>query len=148
MKKNAETINVLPFDPEKLTKHLSNFLTLQPDESILDVKDAIYDDGIILDRDACYGFLDKRFIEGKPQIVIDIPVKISTKTENGRTIPTSPNYYFSITIDKAKELCSPAIPLKEYMASRFGYNPRIIANTLELIAVINDFDAEKNLLKN
>lgn len=138
MKKTADTLMVSPINDQKLLAYVSMFYT--PDAPNKEIRvpklEAVYDDNVIIDHDSCYEIVPNKLFEGKVQPVWEYPIKIIEKKEGGYSIPIIPTFYFSISIEKLKELCDVDKSLKEFI--RFDYNPRITQNTREFLEAVNE----------
>ena len=154
-KLNAETILVEPINKEKIAAYFEKYILLKENEEFMIDTDSIFIHpykSFLIDNECCAGFLEKKFNKEKKvsEWAVNIGIRISTKTKDGYSIPMSHESYFELYESELREndLLNPAIPLKDFMAGKFNYNPRIERNTAIMIKQINkvlkEFEAINN----
>lgn len=137
MKKDENTFMVKPVDKEKILKKISTIPKQENEEFVIDVG-ALVGCIVIVDENCIYSFLEPRFINGNPQMVYDVPVRIKTRIEDGWSFPVAISFYYPITLEELCEYLKPDISLKEYMGSRYDYNPRIKINMRDFLDDMNE----------
>ena len=131
---NAETIMVEPIDKSKMATFIETKISKELNQEFMIDTDAIFFHpfkSILLDNECCAGFLSKN--EGN--WVVQIGIRKSTDTGKSLSVPMSYESYLEISESELREnnLLKPKASLKDFMAGRYNYNPRIIGNMNELI---------------
>ena len=143
MNLNAETIQVVPFNQEKLSQHFSKFIQLGENQSFIIDKDSVFiseKDSLLIDSECCAGHLDKKVNPETKNIewVATLGVRRSTKTEEGESFPMSYECYLDVYESEFPALTDDHTSLSEFMGGRYNYNPRIVSNTREIVKLINE----------
>ena len=135
-----ENFLVDPVNEELLLKHIEGIVnpSLQPNESIRIDVGAIACNNCEINQDCIYEIAHKIWKDGKPVFLFNIPVRIKTKTEGGTSHSMFPSFYFQMSLEEIDPFLLPEISLKEFMGSRFDYNPRINKNMKDFMKMIND----------
>lgn len=134
------TLTVIPLNEEKLLQRIRAEVKMEdPLESLHIRTSAIAAENIFVNKDCCYGFMEKRYQSGKIQFVYDVPVRVRKKTPDGEVCPMCPSFYFPIGIEELRNYYLATVSLKDYMGQRFDYNPRIKTN-------MNNFLNDEDLL--
>jgi len=147
VKITADTVMVSPINEEKALALVKLFVKEKRGQSFSTYSGALLDENVITDRECCYCFLDKHYMNGKIQIVYNIPIRIEKRTKKGRTIPLDPSFYFTIDSATFKTILDKEVSLREYMGSRFNYNPRIVANTSDFLKLLQENDYQPKTKK-
>jgi hypothetical protein len=136
---NEETIIVHPIDEAKLSAYIEQLVWKRDDIAIVAKCPAILDESnVLVNSDCVYNILEKQFFDNQIQHVALIEVREKKLTPEGWTYPLFTSYHFSIGLEKLKsDFGLPCTSLKEYMGSRYNYNPRVSKNMKDLIATIN-----------
>lgn len=143
-KHTAETLMVQPINTDKLKQYLSSFYILEENQDLSIYSKAIVKNKekvISINKDCCGFFLEKRWDNNvnKTDFFLDIEMQIQTK--NGSITQFSQMdhaHSISLTTLIEQEILDPECPLKEFMGSRYNYNPRIAKNTRLILAEINE----------
>lgn len=99
---------------------------------------------LVIDKECCGGQTDKKNFyvselnDGKPFTINLLErvafYRVNKKTENGFSVSAFPSYYFDIDIDDVKNcLTGEEKQLYQFMESRYGYNPRIRNNEVDIL---------------
>lgn len=148
-KQTADTVMVRPFNKVKLLTYLARYV----DKEVLKANQyfVLRDEGMLVDEDnnlvltpdSVYSFTLPACLPaaGSPAPVknyYQLPVYVHTKTKTGTIHKIVPTFYYFIDADLlALGYCLKPVTLREFMGSRFNYNPRISKNTQELLKQIN-----------
>lgn len=155
-KLNEETLTVLPVNTEKIIKELTGNMKKNDPPLISDKETLILNKCailqlpggfILLDNECCYQLSETRLSSDKmePEFKEWVNLSFGIKTITGDDgkgcvtasyIPSAFNY--TLDCKTLLEYCSEAISLREFMGSRYKYNPRIITNMKELIQTANN----------
>lgn len=143
MRITAETIIVNPINKEKLNAFISKYLPLNEGEEFCFDTDSIFIHNkgcMLIDWECCAGYLDKNFNYKTEKIepFVGIGIRRWTTYEGGRSLPMSHECYFNIFESDWDQILDKETTLKEFMESRFNYNPRIQRNTYEVESAINE----------
>lgn len=142
-----EILMVFPLDKDAIIKHISVFVPPKNNQEYYIETVALFRDEIIVDTECCYYILEKKHVDYFVDFVHDIPVRIKTKTKSGHSMSMTTDFYFPINVDYLKStFCMPQTSLKDFMGTRYGYNPRIEKNTREFIRDMNNYYKEDNKL--
>jgi hypothetical protein len=106
---------------------------------------------IITDNECCARTSEFRSMyvselnDGKPFQINFIPnvefYKVDETIDNGRRISIFPSYEFDIDLDDVKKcLTGEEISLYKFMGGRYGYNPRIKANEMDILKLVYQHD--------
>ena len=136
--KNENEIMVLPLNNEKILFALKAIIEQGENREFKIDTGALCNSAMVVDADCCYCFLENRVVLGKVQLVYDVPVRIVTIKEGGRSFPMSVSFYFPITLDDLQYYTDAQQTLKEFMGSRHDYNPRIKNNMREFLQDANE----------
>jgi len=141
-KKDETALFVRPLNREKVLELISKSITLQEDEDInVYAFDALYDDNVIIDSDCCYGILNKVWLNNQIQYAFNVRAEIRTisKTPEGlRRWTTKETFLFPIGVTQELNICfGNPVSLKDFMGSRYNYNPRIKTNMRNFIEDAN-----------
>lgn len=136
--KNENEIMVLPLNKDKIILAIEAILPKEDNQRYDIPTGALCNTVMVVDMECCYCFLENRLVDGGISPVYDIPVRIITKTSSGSSIPMSPSFYMSVSIAKLIiDFTDAPISLKEFMGSRYSYNPRIERNMQEFLTDAN-----------
>ena len=135
--KNENEIMVLPLNKEKILSDLKLMVRLNENQELKIDTGALCNNLMVVDSECCYQVMEKRLVLGKVQLVYDVPVRVIKITETGRSIPMTVSFYFPITLDDLQNYTETPISLKEFMGSRYNYNPRISANMKDFLEDAN-----------
>lgn len=139
MKKITEhMLKVTPIDHEKLAKYLEEIYRPEPNQRYTTEYCALVCENVMTDNECCYWFIEKKAHNGKLQFVYSAPVRVITKTDEGESFPMTPSFYVDISTEDLKPYMKDKCTLREYMARRYNYNPRISANMRDFLKEIND----------
>lgn len=136
MKHTPETLMVQPINKALILEILNGLATDKKDNEEFVIHVGAFYKGIEVNNECIYSFLNTKFVNGQKQMMLEVPVKIKTKTERGFSTPLFTEFYFDIAID-TENLLLPPVTLKEFMGGRYNYNPRIATNTREFIKEVN-----------
>lgn len=143
-KHNEETLMVKPFNKENFRKYLSKYFKLENNqEFIIDSEAIIFNENakINLDTDCCHSFLNKGLNKenSKIEFYFEFGIRKETKTIGGSSYQMVAASILQIFESEWQEfnLLEPEISLKEFMGSRYKYNPRIESNTTLLLKNVN-----------
>ena len=129
---NEDTIKVRPINQEFILDILNGLATDRQDNEEFIIQVGAMYENVEVDNDCRYRFLDNKFIDGKIQLVLTVGVCVKTKTLTGYSRGIVPQFYFDICLD-TEGLLGEEVSLKEFMGSRYNYNPRIRTNMREFI---------------
>lgn len=146
MKKyTAQTLMVKPLNKKKLKKYLLKYFKLGNNQDfIIHSAALIFNDNakIILDIDCCHSFLEEGFIKenNKIEFCFEFGIRIKTEKEGATSYQMVPSVFLQIFESEWQEynLLDSEISLKEFMGSRYNYNPRIQRNTTLLLKSVNE----------
>lgn len=148
-KYNAETLMVKPLNKDNLKKYLLKYFNLGNNQDfIIDSEAIIFNENakIILDIDCCHSFLEEGFIKenNKIEFCFEFGIRIKTEKEGATSYQMVPSVILQIFESEWQEfnLLDPEISLKEFMGSRYKYNPRIERNTALLLKNANENQTE------
>ena len=136
-KSDAETIMVRPLDRDVLLRVVEKLFKKEEGVILRTDNVALVDDNVITDNECCYEFLDKKLIGGAVVMVYTAPIYVDKKTKTGETYSSQPAFFVDFNETIFKDLFPKKKTLKEYMDSRYNYNPRIKKNTEEFIKAYN-----------
>lgn len=160
MKKlTADTAMVRPINEPKIQELLARYMATgtlgQFDSYVIDCRAIFIDEDMntVVSQDCCYEFTYPMAISesGSParfKNYFELPVRIKKSVPDGTggfncKYPSAPTFYFPIPMDMLLlAYCWPATSLREFMGSRFNYNPRIEKNVKEFLKFINSQDHE------
>ena len=134
---NENTIIVYPIN----IKGLTDFITA----TILPIEDIEYkisyfgislDASLELDKECVYSLLVPRYIGGQIQKSVDIPIIICKTVERGHSTSMFPSFYFTMGMTELSSFFDKPVTLKQFMDTRYDYNPRIKTNMRQLIKYI------------
>lgn len=141
---------VYPLNEAEVIKHVGNMLKMPkafPGEYLEVSRGAIVivkGGYLLISPDCCYQVSDTEAVGS----VITETLKMAFK--KGFREPTGPGAFanhprgrFSSTFPAeniVKYFCMDPLPLKDFMGGRYNYNPRIIKNMRDVIAIINDLN--------
>lgn len=137
MKNHTElTLMVRPINKSLILEILNGLATnkKENEEFIIDV--GAYIGGIEVDSECIYSLIPKKFFNGEIRETLMVPVRVKTKKEGGYSIPMTTEFYFDIDIT-TEGLLLPEVSLKDFMGSRYNYNPRIRTNMREFLEDVN-----------
>lgn len=143
-KYTEETLMVRPFNKENFKKYLLKYFELGNNQDFIIPDDAIIfneNAKIILDTDCCHSFLEKGFNKESAEIeyCFGFGVRFKTEKEGSTNYQMVSSAIIEIFQSEWEEfnLLDPEISLKEFMGSRYKYNPRIESNTALLLKNAN-----------
>jgi hypothetical protein len=137
MKLTETEIMIKPVDTKKMAAHIRMILNDNSTETKYDIDKCglVENLPVLTDDECCYTIIEKKLNNGKVAPLPEFPVTISHKTKGGWSIPMQASFYFTISADDLEnDFLMSEISLKDFMGSRYKYNPRIEANTREMIA--------------
>lgn len=144
MKYTVENVKVCPIDQKKLAEYFSKFFKLAENEEFIIDKDSLLlntSRPMLIDNECCSGYLEIEFNKEtlKKELCVKIGIRRSKKTDTGVSYPIEFECYLPIFESDwiQNDLLLPEIPLKDFMGSRFNYNPRIESNTYRVVKAIN-----------
>ena len=90
---------------------------------------------VFVDQDCCYGFMNKHlYHNNKVQYTFFIPVFLDFKKPSGlMKMRTMPNFYIPLGAEDFQALKGEILTLREFMGSRYKYNPRVDKNMREFL---------------
>lgn len=141
MKKyNEETLMVNPFNKENFKKYLLKYFKIENNQDfIIDSEAIIFNETtkINLDTDCCHSFLKKGLNKqnSKNEYYFEFGIRLKTEKEGTTSYQMFPLSVLQIFESEWKKfnLLDKEISLKEFMGSRYKYNPRIERNTRLLL---------------
>lgn len=139
MNYTAETLMVYPIDPEKMAKYVADTISLpQLDKDhyyyISPYEAFMFEPMRAISSDCCWQ-------EAFPKMVIGnymgfaVPIVVTIKGPKGDVEKFEMYVLFHDL--KGKPLVKEPVSLKEFMGSRYNYNPRIVANQNMFLKEIN-----------
>lgn len=139
-KYNEETLMVKPFNKENFKKYLLKYFKIENNQDfIIDSEAIIFNETakINLDTDCCHSFLKKGLNKQnyKNEYYFEFGIRLKTEKEGTTSyqmFPLSVLQIFESEWEKFN-LLDKEISLKEFMGSRYKYNPRIESNTRLLL---------------
>lgn len=146
MKKyNEETLMVNPFNKENFKKYLLKYFKIENNQDfIIDSEAIIFNETakINLDTDCCHSFLKKGLNKqnSKNEYYFEFGIGLKTEKEGTTSYQMSPIAVLQIFESEWEKfnLLDKEISLKEFMGSRYNYNPRIQRNTTLLLKSVNE----------
>ena len=145
MKKyTADNLMVKPINQKNLNKFLKKFIKLEKNQEFSLIPEALIlheNIKIICDTDACGNYINSQINKTTKISEFYIEINIGVKTHTSETSYTYRSSHsviqiFESELEKYKILDS-EISLKDFMGSRYNYNPRISSNTKILIDAVN-----------
>lgn len=142
-------IMVLPLEALKLGLSLKKILPEFKDRNDIIVvvpSDAIIlcpeqDGFLLINADCCYQESETAFFNSRIQEIFRVGCKIKSFEKIGNVTHVEPVLSFTYitgSVGLVNIYTQKAVTLKEYMGSRYNYNPRIIKNMKELLKLLNE----------
>ncbi len=135
--KNEDTLMVKPINKEKLIELIKEdfkgvkFLKRKQEFTVY--PGALVGSNCEVDSDCCYYVAEKGFLNKKVQPIFSFTVGIKTNTGPGAYSLQSNAFVYYVPQELIKHLLDKEVSLKEFMGSRYNYNPRIIKNMRDFI---------------
>ena len=137
---NEETLMVKPFNKENFKKYLLKYFKIENNQDfIIDSEAIIFNETakINLDTDCCHSFLKKGLNKqnSKTEYYFEFGIRLKTEKEGTTSFQMFPLSVLQIFESEWEKfnLLDKEISLKEFMGSRYKYNPRIESNTRLLL---------------
>ncbi len=135
----AEQLKVRPINREELYKHLATLMDIPENISYDTRAYAIVEDcNILTDTECVYNILENSIFDRKMQLAVEIPFHKITISPEGRSHGMFPEFHLQFGIEQIEKFLEEPVSLKEFMDSRFNYNPRIQKNTYNMLVEINE----------
>lgn len=124
----ATDVVVTVLDTDAIVKEIHKQLPAKVGTTYLVDSVAMYDKNVIIDHDCVYYFMCPRVHKGTIHQLWDVPVRIKVKEQQGHTVSALSEFYFTITPEAMPKYYKEVKSLKDFMGTRFDYNPRVKAN--------------------
>jgi hypothetical protein len=134
------TFMVNPIDEAKLFEFIESKVkpSLQENEQITITIGALACDNCEVSQDCIYEVANKIWTGDKAVFMFHVPIRIKVLAEGGYSHSMFPSFYYPMSFEDLKPYTLPEVSLKEFMGSRFNYNPRITKNMNVFMKMIND----------
>jgi hypothetical protein len=135
--KNEETLMVKPINKEKLIELIKEDFKgvkfLKKNQEFTLHPGAVIGSNCEVDDDCCYYLAEKGFFNKKVQPIFSFNVGIKTTIKKGSYTLQGNAFIYYVPEELIKYILDKEVSLKEFMGSRYNYNPRIIKNMREFI---------------
>lgn len=139
--KTSENLMVFPINRESIQNKILELNPNTPSNvkyELMGREAIVCDLNLIVDNECCYSILSKKLLNNNIEYTYSFPVHIKKETDTGYSISMFPSFEVEFTLTELLTgYILPQLSLKEFMASRYEYNPRIKHNTRDFLEFIN-----------